>query len=74
MKIKIIGRPKRGKTTVAQIIQEALHHHGISTTIEGEDSTPEYLASPLEPRVDTLMNRGLHVTLEMVQAGREEKS
>lgn len=68
--ITVAGPVKSGKSTVAYLIKQALDNVGIPAEISELDVSEETLENTALRRTAALGERGLTVTIEMVQTGR----
>ena len=66
--IQVIGYTGVGKTTIAQLITNALNYHAINTTFRDPDSTKGIDLS--EPRIQRV-RRNTKVRVEEIQAQRD---
>ena len=70
--INIVGGANSGKTTIAQIIEEALHNFGIAGTVEDEDIKTisiSFDASDIRKRAKVIA-KTTSVDIKTIQASR----
>ena len=69
--ITVSGRPSKGKTTVAQIINDALLIAGMPAEIEDDGFSPNEKIAPFNFRVDQLRKKNLKVLIKTFQTRRK---
>jgi hypothetical protein len=70
LNITVAGHTNTGKSTVAQLIKEALHEHGIPSIIKDERLSVGWMMNQAK-RLEGLRKDALEVGIEVVQVSRE---